>query len=305
MTHLNLVDLKESTIKYKVIRFPDGQQDVVIDVSSIKVTGKTPEECSYNRDNQKVMILSRMNSFLDLELIICATKALRNLGIKRIFLYTPYILGSRSDRQFSEGGTRYLKDVIAPIINAQNYESVFVIDPHSDVMENVIDRLDKNVTFDIFTFAIQDLLLKEKISKNSTIVSPDAGAKKKLYTRPAILSCGYNIVEASKHRELSTGKILSTEVPVVISNDSDRSDTYIIIDDICDGGRTFIEIAKVILDKYAEAQVGIIPRIYLLVNHGIFSAGFDELSKYFTRIYVTNSVKDISDNPLVRQLNVF
>lgn len=59
-------------------------------------------------------------------------------------------------------------------------------------------------------------------------------------------------------------------------------------------------------------------KIYLIVTHGIFSKGFDELAKYFDGIYCTNSVKDITDgtivntfsrhrqiNSLVKQLNVF
>jgi len=45
-------------------------------------------------------------------------------------------------------------------------------------------------------------------------------------------------------------------------------------------------------------------KLYLIVTHGIFSAGFDELGKYFEQIYTTNSYKDI-DNELVKQSNIF
>jgi ribose-phosphate pyrophosphokinase len=74
----------------------------------------------------------------------------------------------------------------------------------------------------------------------------------------------------------------------------------VIVDDICDGGRTFLEIAKTIR---SERNISIL-KIYLVVTHGIFSAGFDELKKHFDGIYCTNSVSDI-DNELVKQLNIF
>jgi ribose-phosphate pyrophosphokinase len=85
---------------------------------------------------------------------------------------------------------------------------------------------------------------------------------------------------------------------------------YVIVDDICDGGRTFIELAKVIIAQNQEAK------IYLVVTHGIFSAGFSELTNYFDGIYTTNSCQDIINNPddtdiersakqKVKQLNIF
>lgn len=117
-----------------------------------------------------------------------------------------------------------------------------------------------------------------------------------------------DIIIASKHREVSTGKILSTTVPLGIKI---SSQPIIIIDDICDGGRTFIEIAKVI-KKWDETDSC---KIYLIVTHGIFSAGFKELGEYFDRIYTTNSIGDIPassnfkgtdfNNSFIKQLNVF
>lgn len=118
----------ESTIKYKVSKFPDGQQTVDISESYITTWQKTG-----------VQIRSRMNDFRDLELILCATQALKNIGVTDIELYVPYFIGGRSDRLFQHGGVNYLKQVIAPIINSQGYSKVYVMDPHSDVLE-AVDR---------------------------------------------------------------------------------------------------------------------------------------------------------------------
>jgi ribose-phosphate pyrophosphokinase len=72
---------------------------------------------------------------------------------------------------------------------------------------------------------------------------------------------------------------------------------YVIIDDICDGGRTFVELAKAMKESRPTAK------IYLIVTHGIFSAGFDTLNQYFEGIYTTNSVKRLV-NTNATQFNV-
>lgn len=96
-----------------------------------------------------------------------------------------------------------------------------------------------------------------------------------------------------------------------------EEDLLISLGDICDGGRTFINIAvalKAQLLKYDSALYSKYPpKIYLIVTHGIFSAGFSKLSEYFDGIYCTNSYQSIivdldkdkwvSEN--VKQLNVF
>ncbi len=275
---LNLVYPEKSDIKYKINNYPDGQSDLQITVPNN----------SWNIIN--VAIKSRFNSFKDLELILCATKIFRSMGAHHIHLEIPYLLGARSDRKFVEGGVAYLRDIIAPIINAQNYKSVTVMDPHSDVVEAVINNLVKKENIPLVDFALdyiwdgQDEYVKT-YSDKTVIVSPDAGALKKIYNVAKSFTIT-NIIIANKHRDVITGNILSTEVPNLIEH---QGKDFVIIDDICDGGRTFIEIAKKIKEKLPGDRCG---KIYLVVTHGIFSAGFKELSKYFDGIYTTNSVKD-------------
>ena len=61
----------------------------------------------------------------------------------------------------------------------------------------------------------------------------------------------------------------------------------IIIDDICDGGGTFVGIA----DKVGRAPLG------MYITHGIFSQGFDALRERFEHIYTTNSLKKSESAP--------
>jgi len=86
---------------------------------------------------------------------------------------------------------------------------------------------------------------------------------------------------------MRTGNILRTEIPVL---DQHADIKYVIVDDICDGGRTFIELAKAIKEGRPTAEV------YLVVTHGIFSGGFYDLNEVLDGIYCTNSYEDVQSS---------
>ncbi len=309
---LNLRDQERGNIKFKISKFPDGQQDVTI--TNVEEINRQP----YFKD---ATIKSPLSSFKDLELIICATASLKRLKFKEIHLYIPYILGARSDRKFVEGGNSYIKDVIAPIINSQNYESVTCIDPHSDVLEACIDRLEIINNHQLFSFALRDYFIEDKGLDQSDyskfiLVSPDAGSMKKIYKLSDFINYKGDIVVCSKHRD-ENGKLSKTIVPITSEQHTMLHNgpykDFFIIDDICDGGRTFINIAKEIKEYFHESGCTE-SNIYLVVTHGIFSAGLYELSKYFKKIYCTNSFSDLNasehsdytvDENFVKQLNVY
>lgn len=301
MKILNLVYPDKSEIKYKINRFPDGQQNIVI-MSIEDNNGNiiTVSELTGVIKKGTVQIKSRLNNFLDLELIICTVASLRELGVKEIHLDVPYFLGSRSDRKFEAGGNNYLKTVICPIINSLNLDSVTVLDPHSDVLESCLNRF-KKIDNLIFIAWVMNLQLRDYNFKNSVLVSPDAGASKKIYKLAEQICYKGDIITCSKDRD-ENGKLTKTIVPAYDTGPLIMKD-YIIIDDICDGGATFINIAKELKKLYN------CNRIYLIVTHSIFSKGFDELSKYFDGIYTTNSCGDIKgfkgDRELVKQMNIF
>jgi ribose-phosphate pyrophosphokinase len=294
MITLNLVDSAKSQIDYKISKFPDGQQTIdLLDWASL------------DRYTDPVMITTRLNSFKDVELLICAVQALRNIKPNcQISLYTPYFLGSRSDRKFVEGGVNYLKQVICPIINSLNFYSVVVLDPHSDVLEACLNNYEKADNHILVKWALTNIDNKDGAQSRICLVSPDAGAYKKIFDVAKKFSID-KIITANKVRDMKTGNILRTEIPVLDQHDTIQ---YVIIDDICDGGRTFVELAKAIKDGRPTAK------IYLVVTHGIFSAGYSQLGEYFERIYTTNSYKGIGETEFhgselqqtkVKQFNVF
>ena len=272
---LNLTDVEKSDIAFKVSKFPDGQQSI-----SIEPVGPTPT----------IQIQSRLNSFRDVELIICANQSLKEMGATNIQLYVPYFLGARSDRKFGEGETNYLKNVICPIINSQGFSKVITLDPHSDVLEACLNNFEKENNFKLVEYAISEIDKKENI----ILVSPDAGAYKKVFDVAKEFNIE-NIITATKVRDIKTGNILSTQLPIISRNVKYK---YVIVDDICDGGRTFIELAKAIKSQREAVE------IYLVVTHGIFSAGFVELNKYFKGIFCTDSYRDVADDEYETKTNV-
>jgi len=280
---LNLVDLENSDIKYKISRFPDGQQSITLDMVDFDLP-----------NHFTVSIISRLNSFKDLEIIISANQALREFSyVENVKLNVPYFLGARSDRKFEAGTSNYLKTVICPIINAQNFSRVTVLDPHSDVLEACLNNYHKHNNHRLVKFALTAIDNKSGAQSRICLVSPDAGAYKKIFDVAKEFNID-RIITANKVRDLRTGKILRTEIPTL---DQHEDLKYVIIDDICDGGRTFIELAKAIKGSRPSAKV------YLVVTHGIFSAGFKELSQYFEGIYTTNSYREVADNEYEENTN--
>ena len=294
---LNLAKPEMSAIKFQVSNFPDGQQDIVINPKDVEGYFDTDGETEYFVDIKikEVEIKSRLNSFRDLELIICATKALERLGVKEINLYIPYLMGARSDREFQIGGNSYLVDVLSPVINSLGFEKIKVLDVHSDVAPACIKKLKIDTVLDQL---LVEALYKVNSNDSSKcyVISPDSGASKRTFeTCKKVSGFDFEIVECSKHRDLKTGKIVETIIP---KNDFENRDC-IILDDIIDGGRTFIELSK----QLKERNCG---DIYLCATHGIFSAGLEVFKPYIKQIFTTNSYQEEkNDGKFVKYLNVF
>lgn len=286
---LNLVKPENSDIEFKKTQFPDGQQDIQI-TSIFKTT-----------ENVQVRVLSHLNSFKDLELIVCSVKCLNNLGIKDVTLYIPYLLGARSDRKFARGGVNYLKDIISPILNSLNLTKIVVLDPHSDVSEAVLNNFEKEPNFLLASWALDQILDVEGKDKLDDIfmIVPDAGALKKAYDLVGWIQKRNDIgvpyfLPCSKHRDIASGEILDTLIP----KDKFNGETCFIVDDICSKGGTFKSLAK----KLKSLGAG---DIYLIVTHYEGTADLKELSESgIKQVFTTNSITTIHNN-FVKQLDIF
>jgi ribose-phosphate pyrophosphokinase len=236
----------------------------------------------------EIQITTRLNNAEDIMLLFMATDAVRRKypGIK-IHLFVPYLPYARQDRVCTPGEAFSLK-VFGNMINAQGYESVTVLDAHSTVADACIDRL---TVLKSNPYVIEAIDLIRSYSEREefdfddqpVLVSPDAGAMKKVFDL-AEDNPGYfdsTIVVGQKIRDLATGDIIKTDLHTGGLNLKGRD--VVIVDDICDGGRTFIELAKVLRAECVRS-------ITLFVTHGIFSKGLSVFTDIIDIVVCTNSI---------------
>lgn len=294
MKYITLVNSKQRiSLPHNIVSFSDSQILVNIKDNYLK--------------HEQITILSRM-SWADLQIIAATVADLRAKYCKEIYLYVPYFLGARSDRSFAKQNANYLKQVICPFINMLNFESVTMMDPHSHCLEMGLNGFDSVSNHAVVAFALNGIVDSTKCDRSKIVwLVPDKGAVDKAYETIKEVYFKGPIVECTKKRDKETGRIIETNIPTEVI--FDKEETCLIVDDICDGGRTFIELAKVAKKRGAG-------KIFLCITHGIFSNGFNDLTQYFECIFTTNSIKDIDSSSIhllpevnkqdwFKQLNIF
>lgn len=221
------------------------------------------------------VITAHVRSSDDLMALLLATDALRRAGYDHLRLRLPYLPYARQDRVCAPGEALSLR-VMCDLINAQRYSVVEVWDVHSDVAMALLDRA-VNIDCSRFLQWLSDW--GQQNWSNTTLVAPDAGAIKKVAA--AAKHLGVPFVRADKTRDATTGEITGT---VVYSEHIGAKD-FLIVDDICDGGRTFTELAR----QLRPLTDG---RVMLYVTHGIFSRGTAVFDGLIDRVFVANSFVD-------------
>lgn len=264
---------------------PLGENNLIEHKSFLFAGGEPHIKISNHFDVAKpVTITNRINSFNDLGLICITVDALKRMGVKEINLFIPYFPAARQDRVMVPGEPLSVK-VYADIINAMVLTSVTIFDPHSEVTPALLNNC---VTISNHEFIKQVI---EKIGNEVKLISPDGGALKKIYKVSEFLG-GAEVVECSKSRDVKTGKLSGFKV---YSEDLAGADC-LIVDDICDGGGTFIGLAEALKAKNAG-------KLYLAISHGIFSKGFEVFDQYFEQIFTTDSIKEV-DHAGVTQIKL-
>jgi len=251
--------------QYKAFKFPGGEIHIKfkIDFSSK----------DYEYDD--FYIITRLNSSDDIMLLVLTVDTLKkDWPDRKINVFIPYMPYMQADRDFSTGECFSLK-TITNIFNALPVDRYTLYDPHSEVSPGLL----KNCRVVDNSSYISSVMLS--LPENVVLLSPDAGAYKKIYKLADKIKFKGEVASANKSRSISSGNIDSIE----LSKQDFEGKDVLIVDDICIGGRTFVELAK----KLKERNVG---KLYLAVSHGIFSNGFTELSQYFERLFTTNSRKD-------------
>lgn len=220
-----------------------------------------------------------------MQLLLTVDALRRRNPHRQISLLVPYLPFARQDRQTSDSESFSLK-VFADVLALCRFRTVLTFDPHSDVAAALIPNLEFEEQHSIAIEAVEDFV-------PTCLVSPDAGATKKI----AKLSqaTGLPILHCGKHREVSTGRLSGFWYNRDTSLDMSRC---LLVDDICDGGGTFIGLADRIKEDYPQTVFG------LYVTHGGFSKGLAPLFDVFQNVYCSNSLPLNPQDRLSKKVHV-
>lgn len=279
-------ELNEKTIKvldlrqgfgefeqYKLSKFPDN---------SIKFILKEDIENRFT-SVPTIVVRTRLLSNDDIIALALVKDVIDNkyVNVKTI-LKIDYMMYQQDDRRFKTEESFGLK-VISNFINTMKWDKIKIFHPHSDKVE-FIDNciITSNQSF------VEDAILDVRsytFNRFPYWVIPDSGAFKTQFKQ--IENIEYpNFITCMKSRNHETGGI---ETVVNVGDLSGQA--CFIVDDICLGGRTFIQIAQ----KLREKNCG---ELYLIISHGVFNQGIEHLLEYFDYIYTTDSICNIEHEKL-------
>lgn len=241
-------------LAFSLFTFPDGQPHFKLE--------------TYEKEFNAVTVELSVVSGNDLLMACMVGDVLRQSGYTEINLDIRYLMGARMDRAISLFEPFSLA-IIARLINSAGFGRVRILDAHSEVST----RLIRNAT-NILPYAVVDQV-RATIGPHA-VVCPDKGAMH----RTQALAPTADIVYCSKTRDVQTGKLSGFFVDSYTRNLKSGTFNALIIDDICDGGGTFVGLAKELRKVGAQ-------KVFLFVTHGIFSKGLP--LEGIDRVFTTDS----------------
>lgn len=196
--------------------------------------------------------------------------ALRRLLHPAAELHVPFLPFSRQDKTISNNSTFNLR-IMADFLNALGMRKITTVDVHNDIVCRWVRGLDNVQPHDFHLRVFQQF-------QPDFIVFPDFGAA----ARYSHMKSQRKIV-CDKLRNNTTGQLLSLTVKDG-PRELEPGRRLLIVDDICDGGATFIKAAECLRKVSPGCHLG------LAVTHGIFSKGRDALERTGFKIFTTNSL---------------
>lgn len=221
----------------------------------------------WDNARQLTRVLLRPRSMLSFMAAMFWMDALAWRGYLMPELILPCTPGARQDRMNSSGDYLFTAKSIAKELNVRSFPRVTVLDPHSDVTAAVIDRCRVIKSADYFEARSEEYV---------AVVAPDGGAEKRATAVATLL--GVPLLHGWKKREVGTGSLSGFGLQQISSDLA--TGRLLIVDDICDGGGTFIGLVGEMAGRDVD----------LFVSHGYFSKGIDPLLAYFGKVICTDSV---------------
>lgn len=275
---LNLLDGFVQTSQYIASKFPGGEVQLVFSDEFYRLMGD--EDSS----RHKIQVHIRANSSDNIILLCLATRKIhREWPDTKIIVHLHYMPYQQSDRVFEDDNGKRKEcfglEMVTCILNDLPVYKYVVTDAHSDVTVALLKKCVPDDNSEFIIGVLRELSFSMGDLNNLTILTPDAGAYKKIFKLCTKIKFGGVIECANKFRAADGNLYLHLSTSDFLGRD------VLVIDDICVGGRTFTELAN----EISSRNIG---HIYLAVTHGILSNGLDELKKRYHRIFTTNSWQD-------------
>tara|TARA_R110000744_G_scaffold170264_2_gene288393 strand:- start:589 stop:1413 length:825 start_codon:yes stop_codon:yes gene_type:complete len=250
----------------------NGKDVKTFNFSAGEVNPTLPEDLKSGR----FKILAYLQSSDDIMNLVMVVDALkRNFGDYPITLTVPYLPYSRQDRLCNKNEAVGLNVIIGMLSGLA--DTLFSFDIHN--FEACGMAGSAVMQMDITNIPVSRILYKNTITtRNTILVAPDQGSISKVLKLSAELGTDY--VLGSKKRDTATGKLSGFSVNT-LGVDCEGKD-LLIVDDICDGGGTFLGL-------YEELEKLKPKKVDLYVTHGIFSKGYESLLEKFDKIYTTDT----------------
>lgn len=219
--------------------------------------------------------------------------ALETQGVE-VHLFAPYFPGLRQDR--NPNGTTPLTSAVYGRLLAPYCATITTVDAHSEAGLREAGRFMRGGSQNLIEIKPNVFLADLFRSEPSIVVAPDKGATERATEAAAVLNA--RLATAEKVRDFDTGKLTDFRV----TQHPYTNGRLLIVDDICDGGGTFLGLLTKLREFYPENPVD------LYVTHGIFSKGYQPLMG-FDAIYTTDSFfirgsEGTNCNRTVRSINL-
>jgi ribose-phosphate pyrophosphokinase len=214
-----------------------------------------------------------------IQLIHLVKESMTPKDYESLRIYIPFLPYARQDKMVSNDKTFALWSFNKLLFdNIPMFTFEGMIYPHV-ISYDVHNR--SAVTLPNFNNIIPGLLIDRIIKEKliDCVVYPDESAKKRYdghFDNKQVFE-----ITIVKKRDQSTGNIISHEIE---HTGQIVADHFLLLDDLCDGGRTFISAAQLIKEKFNNST------LHLYTTHGIYSNGFNELLNHFETIHCTNSL---------------
>lgn len=312
-----VIKLNDATlpIELRQTTFPTGEINVTVSTTGINPFSLPKrghvDSHFWKAEIHVYALLHNSDNIITLGLVKSAIDKLLDWDYD-IVLITPYLPYARQDK-IHHPGEGYSFKVFSAILNSYKFSKIITYDTHNVEKANVLIKNLQHIDVPLIAHSIINELTPA--DGRIVVINIDAGAKRKniaaylnlLDFRKEVnkqLAASGNIFHYNPLVENNSDapipdldfcktRTLDGDIEFMYDNVSPwyrhlyNSDELLVVDDICDGGKTFIEFAKYIKSSDKEFFKR---KLHLHVTHGFFTRGMETINallEYYDTIHYT------------------